>query len=95
MLTLFFHPDLGTGSSVEVSGDEAHHAIKVVRVEVGEELMLADGTGAWVRGKVESIGKKSFRLEVLERGYVEAEAQELIVIQALMKSDRAKEATVS
>lgn len=92
MLTLFFVPDLGAGSTIEVRGEEAHHAIKVVRVEVGEELMLADGSGAWLRGQVELIGKRSFILAVLERGLPEEVAQELVVIQALMKSDRAKEA---
>ena len=92
MLTLFFVPDLGAGSTIEVLGDEAHHAIKVIRVEVGEELLLADGNGGWARGSVQSIGKKSFTLAILERGFAPEEAQELIVIQALMKSDRAKEA---
>lgn len=92
MLTLFYLPDLGAGSSIEVSGGEAHHAIKVMRFEIGEELLLSDGVGAWARGKVESISKKSFKVSVLERGFVEQILPELIVIQALMKSDRAKEA---
>ena len=68
MLTLFFVPDLGSGANVEVTGDEAHHAIKVLRLAMGEEILLADGTGAWVRGKIDAIAKKSFRTAVLERG---------------------------
>ena len=92
MLTLFFVPNLGSAATVVVEGDEAHHAIKVVRVEVGEELLLADGSGAWVRGNVSEISKKSFTLTVVERGIAEPQNPEIIVIQALMKSDRAKEA---
>jgi len=92
MLTLFFVPDLGSAPTVVVEGDEAHHAIKVVRVNVGEELLLADGSGAWVRGVVTEISKKSFTLTVAERGIAEPQTPEIIVIQALMKSDRAKEA---
>jgi 16S rRNA (uracil1498-N3)-methyltransferase len=92
MLSLFFVPTLGTEPSVVVGGDEAHHAIKVVRVEVGEELLLADGSGAWVRGTISEISKKSFTLAVLERGIAALQNPEIIVIQALMKSDRAKEA---
>ena len=92
MLTLFFVPDLGIGSSIEVTGDEAHHAIKVLRIEVGEEILLADGAGAWVRGRVGAIAKKSFTLAVVERGFREEAVPELIVVQALMKSERAKEA---
>jgi len=92
MLTLFFVPELGTGSQVEVGGDEAHHAIKVLRIEIGEELMLSDGSGAWVRGTVSAIAKQTFILEVVDRGIQVPAQPELIVIQALMKSDRAKEA---
>lgn len=92
MLTLFFVPDLGGGASVLVEGDEAHHAIKVLRVELGEGILLADGSGAWARGLVEKISKKSFAVQVLERGISEEISPELIVIQALMKSERAKEA---
>jgi 16S rRNA (uracil1498-N3)-methyltransferase len=92
MLTLFFVPDLGEGQSVVVAGDEAHHAIKVLRIEISQEIMLADGAGAWVRGSVASMDKKSFVVSVLERGIAQGVVPELIVIQALMKSDRAKEA---
>ncbi len=92
MLTLFFVPNLGLGSTLEVDGDEAHHAIKVLRVNLGEEILLADGSGAWLRGKVESIAKKSFVVTVLERGIAQEILPELIVIQAMMKSERAKEA---
>lgn len=92
MLTLFFVPDLGAGARIEVSGDEAHHAQKVLRLGVGEEILLADGSGAWLRGKIDSVAKKSFGTAVLERGFTEQLQPELIVIQALMKSDRAKEA---
>ncbi len=92
MLTLFFVPTLGTNTTIEVTGDEAHHAIKVIRVELGEELLLADGGGAWVRGSIEVIGKKSFTVAVLERGIETEVLPELIVVQALMKSERAKEA---
>ena len=92
MLTLFFVPDLGSGNHVVVGGDEAHHAIKVLRTEVGEEIVLADGSGAYARGRVSKIGKKEFEIEVLERGVQKPQTPEIIVIQALMKSDRAKEA---
>ena len=64
-----------------VDGDEAHHAIKVLRVEINEEIMLADGSGAWVRGSVASIDKKSFVVSVLERGLAQGVQPELIIIQ--------------
>jgi 16S rRNA (uracil1498-N3)-methyltransferase len=92
MLTLFFVPDLGASASILVEGDEAHHAIKVLRIKVDEEVLLADGSGEWARCLVEKISKKSFMAQVLERGISVEISPELIVIQALMKSERAKEA---
>jgi len=91
VLTLFFVPSLGSNNSIEVTGDEAHHAIKVLRISLGEEILLSDGAGAWARGSVERIDKKSFVLSVLERGMSEPAEPEIIVVQALTKSDRAKE----
>ncbi len=92
MLSLFFVSDIDSGPTVEVDGDEAHHAIKAVRIKIDEELLLADGSGAWVRGSVQSISKKSFTVAVIERGFVSDIEPDLIVVQAMMKSDRAKEA---
>jgi len=92
MLTLFFVPSLGSTTTIEVTGEEAHHAVKVLRVALGAELLLADGGGAWVRGSVEAIGKKSFTVQILERGIATEVFPQLIVVQALLKSDRAKEA---
>lgn len=92
MLTLFFVPSFGSSDLIEVGGDEAHHAIKVLRTSVGDEILLADGSGAWVRGRVSHVGKQSLQVEALERGIQEPLTPELIVVQALMKSDRAKEA---
>ena len=92
MLNLFFVPTLGDSPRIEVDGDEAPHAIKVLRITVGEELLLADGTGAYIHGRVSAIGKKSFTVSVIERSVAPIFTPELIVIQALMKSDRSKEA---
>ena len=92
MLSLFFVPAITNAAHIIVDGDEAHHAMKVLRIDIGDELILADGQGSWARGEVAALDKKSFAVDVLERGVVQESTQELIVIQALMKSDRAKEA---
>ena len=91
MLTLFLVENLSAATNIEVSGDEAHHAIKVLRVKVGEEILLCDGNGSWARAAISQIDKKSFQVDVLERGYQEERSPKLIVIQGLPKSDRIKE----
>lgn len=92
MLNLFFVDALTEGPSFQVTGDEAHHAIKVLRMTVGEELLVSDGKGSWVRGEITSTTKSSFELKILERGNSQFLTPKISVIQALPKHDRAKEA---
>lgn len=91
MLSVFVIPEISSSSQIVVDGDEAHHAIKVVRLEVGEKILLTDGKGNWVEGSVSEISKKTFSVSVTSRGFKEANAPELIVVQALTKSDRMRE----
>ena len=44
MLTLFLVDKLEDSNLIEIAGDEAHHAIKVLRITVGEEILISDGT---------------------------------------------------
>ena len=92
MLTLFLVDKLEDSNLIEVSGDEAHHAIKVLRINVGEEILISDGAGNWVRSCVENIEKKTFTAKVLERGFQPEKSPRLIVVQGLPKSDRVKDA---
>ena len=92
MLTLFLVDKLEDSNLIEVSGDEAHHAIKVLRTSVGEEILISDGAGNWVRASVENIEKKTFTAKVLERGFQPEKSPRLIVVQGLPKSDRVKDA---
>ena len=92
MLTLFIVEKLPDSPLIEVDGDEAHHAIKVLRIKSGEEILISDGNGNWVRASVENIDKKSFTAKVLERGSREPRTPKLVVVQGIPKSDRIKEA---
>ena len=92
MLTLFLIDKLEDSNLIEIAGDEAHHAIKVLRITVGEEILISDGAGNWVRASVENIEKKTFIAKVLERGFQPEKSPRLIVVQGLPKSDRVKDA---
>ena len=76
------------GSTVEVTGDEAHHAVAVRRLRVGEEVVLTDGLGRSVTGAVASTGKRVFAVEVASMSSVERPAPAFTVVQALPKGDR-------
>ena len=50
--------------SIDVSGDEFHHAVRVVRLREGEEIEVFDGRGHAARGKVGAIGRDSLHVDV-------------------------------
>lgn len=91
MLSLFFVDKLSGGSSQLLDNDDAHHAIKVVRVKVGEEIMVSDGAGSWVSGPIQEVGKKSLLIKVMQHGEKKLSKPELVIAQAITKSDRNKE----
>jgi 16S rRNA (uracil1498-N3)-methyltransferase len=94
MLTLFFVPDLPTqvGASYSFNSEDANHAIKVLRIEVGEVFRVSDGVGGWANVQVQEVTKRSLETIVLEVGRQEPLEIRFTVVQALPKSDRAKEA---
>jgi 16S rRNA (uracil1498-N3)-methyltransferase len=91
MLSLFFVDQLSTGQTQELSGDEGHHAVSVMRLSVGEQIKIADGSGNWVSGTITEVNKRSLKIDVAQRGNAQAGKPELVVVQAVTKSDRTKE----
>ena len=94
MLTLFFVADLpkSIGSIYEFDSEDAHHAVKVLRITAGEIFMLGDGAGSWSEVKVFAVKKKSLEVEVLSTGFQEPLPISITVVQAIPKGDRSKEA---
>ncbi|QBR91642.1 16S rRNA (uracil(1498)-N(3))-methyltransferase [Nocardioides euryhalodurans] len=76
------------GETVEVTGDEAHHAVAVRRLRVGETVVLTDGAGTSVTGPVGSTGKRVFTVRVDDVRREPRPQPELVVVQALPKGDR-------
>lgn len=76
------------GAVVRVEGDEAHHAVAVRRLRVGESVVLTDGRGTRVTGPVVETAKRvlDVRADVVRRS--EPPSPELVVVQALPKGDR-------
>jgi 16S rRNA (uracil1498-N3)-methyltransferase len=76
------------GSLVEVTGDEAHHAVAVRRLRVGEQVVLTDGAGTAATGTVEETGKRRFTVRLSDVRREGRPDPELVVVQALPKGDR-------
>jgi 16S rRNA (uracil1498-N3)-methyltransferase len=76
------------GSTVTVEGAEAHHAVAVRRLSVGEPVLLTDGAGRLAEGEVSATGKARLDVVVRSVASVAVPTPEIVVVQALPKGDR-------
>lgn len=65
-MQLFFAPDIDN-DEVELSGDEARHCLRALRLAVGDELFLTDGAGSLCRARLVSVGKADCLAHIVER----------------------------
>ncbi|WP_406198437.1 16S rRNA (uracil(1498)-N(3))-methyltransferase [Kitasatospora sp. NBC_01560] len=77
------------GSVVRLDGPEGRHAAAVKRLEQGEAVTLADGTGLGVDGTVAAVhGKDAIDVTVAAVRREPEPAPRIVVVQALPKGDR-------
>lgn len=81
--------DVGTGYRFD--GEDAHHAIKVLRTAVGEEFIVTNGNGHWARARALEVAKKHITCAIDEVGFDKPLAHHFTVVQALPKGDRVRE----
>lgn len=61
---LFYTPDIAT--TLELPQDEAAHAIRVLRLAEGSEVMLTDGKGSFYRAEIDMISGKRCYMRIVE-----------------------------
>ncbi|GAA1620722.1 16S rRNA (uracil(1498)-N(3))-methyltransferase [Leucobacter chromiireducens] len=93
MANLYYREDLGAdafvpGAEIEVTGDEAHHAVRVSRLRLGEQILLGNGAGALGRGTVTEVSKQRFVVTLAEAQSRTVGTPRLVLAQALAKGDR-------
>ncbi|WP_028661135.1 16S rRNA (uracil(1498)-N(3))-methyltransferase [Nocardioides insulae] len=76
------------GETVTLEGDEAHHAVAVRRLRVGEQVMLTDGAGTAAVGEVAETGKRRLSVTLTHVEHSPEPDPAVTVIQALPKGDR-------
>lgn len=54
------------GEQIEIRGETAFHLIRVVRIQVGEDILILDGRGKKGLGKIRDVKKRIVSLELLE-----------------------------
>ena len=80
--------DVAAGASVVLDGDEGRHAATVMRIRVGEQVVLTDGAGTSATCSVTDAGKSTLTLHTDSVGYAERLTPRVTVVQAIPKGDR-------
>ncbi len=90
-LPVFVHPALAglvAGAGVELTGDEARHAVVVKRIRVGERVALTDGAGTTATCTVTATSRSSLAATIDTVATTEPELPRVVVVQAIPKGDR-------
>lgn len=75
--------------TVNVSDEEFRHAINVLRIKEGDDIILCDNSGYEYFAKVDKINKKDFIASVYDKKFSKTETQEdVILICGYLKGDK-------
>ena len=86
----FYCADLN-GSKVTLTDAEAHHAIHVMRLKIGDQFELFDGAGTAVEARITAIGRRDVDAEILSQTFSPPRTKGRIIVAAcLPKGDRQK-----
>jgi 16S rRNA (uracil1498-N3)-methyltransferase len=86
-----FHLDqpLRAGSTCTLPEDAAHHAVHVLRVREGDEVVLFNGRGGEFAGKISSIQRLKVNVDLLEHRAVERESPlQVTLVQGVSSGER-------
>ena len=61
---LFYTPDIST--TLELPQEEAAHALRVLRLSEGDEVMLTDGKGSFYRAEIDIISGKRCYVRIVD-----------------------------
>ncbi len=89
MANFFVERDNFLQECIEISGDEANHMVKVLRMKEGDSLTLFDGEGNCADGEIEKIDGKTVFVKVLERYASETEPKlKITLFQGIPKNPK-------
>ena len=72
-----------------IDGEEFRHAVNVLRIKEGEEIIVCDGSGKEYLSNVEKINKKDLSVEIISSSESDVEAKtEVTLIAGYLKGDK-------
>jgi len=68
METVYWPENLSSGTIISIDDEnEFRHAIKSLRKQIGDRLLITNGRGELFNAEIAAIGKRDFSLSILER----------------------------
>jgi 16S rRNA (uracil1498-N3)-methyltransferase len=86
---IYIPPETVSTGEIVVGGDEAHHALHVVRVRPGDPVALFDGQGREILGEVAALDKREVVIQALEERVLPPPSRRLTLLQGWLHRDKA------
>jgi 16S rRNA (uracil1498-N3)-methyltransferase len=85
MHRFYLPPGSDPGTTLLLSGREAHHALHVLRVRAGEKVQVLDGEGLVRECQVSESGRDQVVLKILEKRQIPPLPRQITLAQAIPK----------
>jgi len=85
MARFYLPPDKCKEATLFLTGSEAHHAIRVLRLRRGDQVTVLDGAGGEFLCAVEGHDRDKVQLAVIEKRFVPSLSYQITLLQALPK----------
>lgn len=84
----FYLPQSFDSPAIRLTGSEAHHLGRVLRLQPGDEVTLFDGRGIEVRARIDAVAADTVDLVVVARAATESTGNALTLATAVPKGER-------
>ncbi|MCF8463462.1 MAG: 16S rRNA (uracil(1498)-N(3))-methyltransferase [Flavobacteriales bacterium] len=84
---IFYQPQLQNGL-LELSEEETRHAVRVLRLSVGDTIGVIDGKGMFAKAEISEISKRTCAFRIVEKTLEEAPVLPKIAIAPTKSTDR-------
>jgi len=85
MHRFYLPPDECRGSALTLADREAHHALRVLRVQPGERVTVLDGAGHELLCEVGATSKQTVQLRIVEKKTISPRPCQITLLQAIPK----------
>jgi 16S rRNA (uracil1498-N3)-methyltransferase len=85
MHRFYLAPELCSGDIISLPDNEAHHAARVLRIAIGESVIVLDGAGHVIDCEVREVTKRNVTLAALKRTFSPPLPCQITLIQAMPK----------